>query len=360
MLVPDLSGEGAQARILCANLPPDRFRVTIGALVPAADSTEELRAQGITIQSVAVRHILDFNGIRMLRRTVRDAGTDLLHTWGVAAARAARFLVSTEAEVGNRPRLVVSGASSPGSGIGGWVAARQVRKADRVIAVTRAEGERYRRMQVAAERLTRISPSTDRAIPVKHDRERSIRGLELPADARLIVAEGHSEGGIGSRDVIAAFDMLRYDYSQLHLAYLGAGSEATGLEQFGRALAFDDFRIRFVSGDASSLAARRFAELSVIVKPRGGIAEALAAMSAGKPVIGWWNPDLAEIVDEGVTGFLVPLGDRAGLAGKIKLLLDDPRLAARLGEAGRARASERFDLHRMTEQFARVYTELLG
>ena len=66
----------------------------------------------------------------------------------------------------------------------------------------------------------------------------------------------------------------------------------------------------------------------------------------------------AEVVEDGATGYLVPVGDRAALAAQARALIDDPATAARLGEAGRDRAAERFSAAKMIEQFARVYAEL--
>ena len=49
----------------------------------------------------------------------------------------------------------------------------------------------------------------------------------------------------------------------------------------------------------------------------------------------------------------------AGVAFKVaQLLLAEPELATRLGEAGRARAAERFGVERLADQHARVYQEL--
>src|SRR5207302_216751 len=80
-----------------------------------------------------------------------------------------------------------------------------------------------------------------------------------------------------------AFDMLRYDARDLHLVVSGAGSAATALEQFGRALAFDDFRIHFAPCGPARAAAVRLASAVWVTAPRGGTDEALEAMAAGIP-----------------------------------------------------------------------------
>src|SRR5262249_31521369 len=109
---------------------------------------------------------------------------------------------------------------------------------------------------------------------------------------------------VGPKDAIVAFDMLRYDAKDLYLVVFGAGAEAPALEQFGRSLAFDDFRIRFAPGDWNRASGVRLAEAVFVTSPSGGVEEALEAMAAGRPVVGWRTPELTEIVDDRATAVL--------------------------------------------------------
>ena len=64
----------------------------------------------------------------------------------------------------------------------------------------------------------------------------------------------------------------------------------------------------------------------------------LEAGAFGKPVIGSLGCGATEAIEDGVTGFLAPQNDPAVVADRLATILGDPRLAARLGEAGRQRA----------------------
>jgi glycosyltransferase involved in cell wall biosynthesis len=357
-LVSDLApdGDSATARVLALGLPRDRFRVAVGVLGPATGlAVEELRAADVAIHSVPIRHLFDLDGVRRFRRVVREGVPAVIHTFGSSAARLARLVLS-RGDTGNTPRLVVSCAAMPGSGVTGWLAARQIRRADRVIPATRAEGDRYRGFGVPGEILTRIAPAAPEPLAVA-DRDALLLRFGVPPGARIIVASGSPHRGAKLKDAIAAFDMLRYDAPDLHLVIFGAGSAATSLEHFGRALAFDDYRVHFAD-PADRAAAVGLATAVWVADPWGGADEVLEAMAAGKPVVGWNTADLAEVMDDRVTGFLVPPGDRAALATAARILLEEPAKAAALGAAGRARAAERFGIARMVEQFARVYAEL--
>ena len=329
-----MCGDAAAARVLSIALVNDRFRVTVGVLGPATGPVvEELRAVGVAVHSVPIRHALDLNGARRLRHTIREANPSVVHACGASAARTARLLVSRSRDEGNTPRLVVSGATNTGGGLSSWLAARQLRRADRVIPATRADGDRYRRLGVPAERLTLIAPAAPTAIPTL-DRAAFCRELDIPPRSRLILAGGRAETGVGPKDAIVAFDMLRYDAKDLYLVLYGAGGNTKALEQFGRGLAFDDFRVRFAPSVSNRASAMRLADAVFVTSVRSGVEEALEAMAAAKPVLGWNTADLAEIVADKSTGVLVPVGDRAALASCTRPLLENPTSARRLGEAG--------------------------
>lgn len=63
------------------------------------------------------------------------------------------------------------------------------------------------------------------------------------------------------------------------------------------------------------------------------------AMAAGLPVVASDVPGYDEVVTDGVEGFLVPPRDPAAVAAAAGTILDDPGLAARFSQAGRARAA---------------------
>src|SRR5581483_1337666 len=66
---------------------------------------------------------------------------------------------------------------------------------------------------------------------------------------------------------------------------------------------------------------------------------ALEAQAAGRPVIASRLPGLAAVVADGKTGLLAPPNDPPTWAALTRRLFDDPELARRLGDAGRAAVS---------------------
>ncbi len=85
----------------------------------------------------------------------------------------------------------------------------------------------------------------------------------------------------------------------------------------------------------------------------------LEAMATGLPVVATHSGGLPEVVQDGVTGDLVPPGDATRLAQRILALLEEPERRAAYGRAGELRARREFPLERMVRGWSTLYRELL-
>ena len=85
---------------------------------------------------------------------------------------------------------------------------------------------------------------------------------------------------------------------------------------------------------------------------------AIEAMASGTPVVASRIGGLPEVVEDGVTGFLVEPGNVAELRARLAEVLADPRLAERLGRNGRERVLERFTWAACAERCVSAYSEL--
>ncbi|MBW8878137.1 MAG: N-acetyl-alpha-D-glucosaminyl L-malate synthase BshA [Acidobacteria bacterium] len=87
---------------------------------------------------------------------------------------------------------------------------------------------------------------------------------------------------------------------------------------------------------------------------------ALEAMSCAVPVIAAAAGGLPEVVDDGVTGFLRPVGDVEGMAAAALRLLGDEDLRRRMGEEGRRQAVERFSQDAVVTRYRALYEKVTG
>jgi glycosyltransferase involved in cell wall biosynthesis len=85
----------------------------------------------------------------------------------------------------------------------------------------------------------------------------------------------------------------------------------------------------------------------------------IEAMMSGVPVVASNVGGVAEAVQHGATGLLVPPGDAGALSDALRALLDDAERRREYGEAGRQRALAHFTEARMVADIDRIYTRVL-
>ena len=83
----------------------------------------------------------------------------------------------------------------------------------------------------------------------------------------------------------------------------------------------------------------------------------LEAAACGKPIVTTDMPGCRETVTEGISGFLVPPGDAAAVADRLRRLIADPALRLSMGEAARAKALAEFADTRIVAETLSVYRE---
>ena len=124
----------------------------------------------------------------------------------------------------------------------------------------------------------------------------------------------------------------------------------------------------FLPGEISTAEVHAlFAAADVFCLPSVNRAEAFGlvlveAMASGRPIVATDIPGsgVPWVNQHGMTGLNVPVRDPAALAGAIRLLLDDPALAARYGAAARQRYLDHFTARSMVALLQGIYAGLLG
>ena len=103
-----------------------------------------------------------------------------------------------------------------------------------------------------------------------------------------------------------------------------------------------------------------YGQVDIVVVPsliEGFGLTAAEAMAAALPVVGTRTEGLLDLVEDGITGYLVAPGDSAGLAARIIDLLKDREKRGAMGRAGNQRVKDQFSVERFRVAMHDLYTQ---
>ena len=175
--------------------------------------------------------------------------------------------------------------------------------------------------------------------------------------ASLIRQKGHAP-------LLEALALLAARGLRLPCELIGEGPQRAALEEQARSLGLAD-SVAFLGNRPHAEVRQRLAAAQLFVLPcidlRGqgehvdGIPVALMeAMAMGLAVVSTRVSGIPELIEDGVSGLLVPERDAAALAEALARLAADAALRASLGRAARRRVEERFDLETNTARLAEL------
>ncbi len=179
----------------------------------------------------------------------------------------------------------------------------------------------------------------------------------IPEDAPIVGVVARLEAEKGHRTLIDAWPEVVAAVPNAWLLVIGEGSERDALEAEAASLGVSE-RIVF-TGRREDVPAVT-AALDVAVLPSYREAQGLSvleAMALGRPVIASKVGGIPEMIEDGVTGLLVPPNDCDALAGAIIRLLTDHPLADMIGKRGHDMVHDRFCIELMVESIESIYDE---
>jgi glycosyltransferase involved in cell wall biosynthesis len=354
----DRAGAEKQMGLLARGLPREEFEVHVCALSRGGPLLAELVAAGVPTTVIGQRWPLDPQACWRLRRHVARLRPDLIHTWRFAA-HVCGHVVGRACGV----KCLIAGPDcvAPGKGwfelaADGYVA----RHSSRVVLSSTEMRDRWVRCGLPAEKVRVIPSGVAPAEPPAGTRRQLLEELGLPAQSRLVGLVGGLWPRKRIKDAIWAADLLKVIRDDVHLLIVGAGPHRDRLWKFRDQVLIRD-KVHFLGerGDVPRLLPH-FDVFWSASAYEGQSNAILEAMAAGVPVVATDIPGTRDLVVHETTGYLVPVGDRAGLTRWTNKLLDDAALARRLGQAGRQRALGEFSAEKMIERHAEMYRELLG
>jgi glycosyltransferase involved in cell wall biosynthesis len=269
-----------------------------------------LSSVGLDVVQLGFGGPLDLLTRRRLRAALRSFAPRVVVAW---MNRAARFAP--------RGDWVLTGR------LGGYYDLRYYRHCDHLIGNTRGIVDWIARQGWPAARvhhLPNFSPDMADAVPAS---------LGLPDGARIVLALGRLHRNKGFDVLVRALPAM----PGVHAVIAGDGPERAALLALaGREGVADRLHLLgWRNETASLLAASDLLVCPSRHEPLGNVV--IEAWSARRPVVAAASDGLRELITSGRDGMLVPTEDPDALANAIVNLLDDPRQAAALAEAGRLR-----------------------
>jgi glycosyltransferase involved in cell wall biosynthesis len=278
------------------------------------------------------------------------AEADVIHTHHLRSAP------SRLAAVNARVRRIPTAVTDHGLPGGDW-AGLLPRLFDRFLTVSaysarelRAPASRTRVIYGGAD-PDRFAPDADEArrgvlfvgrVTPHKGLDRLIEALPEHADLRVVGSAGH-DAGLPERQYPS---LLRRLAARRPVQFLGAVPDADLPPLYRRA------QVVALPSVHRTCYGREIAVSELL-----GLA-AIEAMASGTPVVASRLGGLPEVVDDGVTGFLVEPGNVGELRARLAEVLADSRLAHRLGQNGRERVLERFTWEACAGRCLAAYSEL--
>ena len=185
------------------------------------------------------------------------------------------------------------------------------------------------------------------------------RELGFPSSARLVTVFSRLNPMKGVEYFLDAAMVLASRFPDVCFLVAGDGGSKIELEERARRLGLGQ-RIVFAGFRCDVRDLLSEAALSVLPSLSEGTSNTLLeSMAAGIPVIATRVGGNPEVIEDGISGLLVPPRDSAALAAAMIRLLEDEDLALRLGHAGMLRVSELFSLSGSVHKTENLYQRLV-
>ncbi len=347
-------GAERQLALLAGSLPQD-VEVRVWGL-GGGPYVRVLREQGVPVDLSERRGRFDPSPVLGLWDLVRSWRPDVLHTWGwmsvaaalpVAAAYRVPVVDGTIRNATVNPRFVVprrAGIAASrlvvANSLAGLRAWRVAADKGRVV---------YNGFDPARlERLEAAAPASDGA--------RRPRAFTVVMTGRMEPAKDFTSFIAAARLVTASADDGAWRF-----VCAGGGGDRLRLARLAAPL-MRSGRLAMVDAGLEALDLVRHADVGVLltdnaVHGEGCSNSLLEYMACSLPVICTDSGGNREVVEDGVTGFVVPPGEPQAVVRDLHRLREDPELRRAMGERGRARLGRLFTVPRMVDGWRRVYEE---
>lgn len=312
-------------------------------------------SEGLDFVPLAPSHELDLKAGWRMSRLFKRLRPDIVHAHDPHAVSMAALGISMSG-LQPEPPLVASRRVDfrlKGNSFSKW----KYRQVDAFITASAAIADILVNDGIPPTRVTTVHEGID-VDRISHVEAARVHGeFWLPTHAPIVGNIGALVAHKGQKHLVDAAALVLREVPDAHFLILGEGELRSALEHQVKHLHLEK-HVLLPGFRSDVLALLKGFDLFVMPSETEGLGTSiLDAMACEKAVVATTAGGIPEVVENGVTGILVPPGDGKSLAGAIVTLLRDEPLRRRLGEAGLARVRERFTVERMVTGTLRVYEE---
>lgn len=366
VVISNLSVGGAQKQVVLNAKYADKDRYDVSVFCTSTYATsgpgalsKELEQAGVSIELAKRRFRFDLLFIFQLAGLLRLRQVDIVHSHLFAPslwARLAAFLART-------PVVLVTehGLSLWKNRVHIAIDRILMNCTDMFIAVSDAVRQlRLERERIPADKIVTLynSVDSDGFLAAGRDVAKIREELGLREYDRVIGFVGRLAPIKGLETLIRAVGMLR-DIPNLRLVLVGSGSQKEHLRALSRELGMEG-KVLFTGyrSDIPSLLA--LFEIAVLPSYMEACPTVLLEyMFAGKPVVASRVGGITELVVDGENAFLIPPAQVDVLAGRLRFLLDNPKIGLEMGRSGYEYAVQNFSVRDQVMRLESFYEELL-
>ena len=186
------------------------------------------------------------------------------------------------------------------------------------------------------------------------------RQLGIPEKATVILFIGRLTADKGIPELVEAFSRLDEQVPDVRLLLVGCFEEEDPLPLDTRRKLENHPHIVFAGAVQDTPMVYAAADIAVLPSHREGLPTVvLEAQAAGKPVVGASATGIVDVIIDGETGLLFPVGDVAALTNALTRLIKDTVLARKLESAGQKRVNHEFQQGQVWDALYRAYLEVL-
>lgn len=351
----------------------ERVLATLGAAAPAAGFQFEvavlsqpgshrsamepvLASAGVSTRYLSIRRLSDPRALPRLASAIRSSGCDVVHAHledaatlvPVAARLAGRRTVCTFHHVvvplarreALKERLAISVANRSAG----------------VVFVSRYSLDSFalayggpRKNWCVVENAVDLDAFTHRPATMPPE-------LMAPDGAPVVTMVGALRIRKGQAVALRAWPAVLRRFPHARLLLVGDGIEREALRARCAALGLSE-RVIFAGTRTDVSRLMRASSLVILPSEHEALPTTLIeAAACGRPVVASDVDGIPEVVIDGETGLLVPVGDEVALADAVSALLEDEPLRLRMGARARELAEERFSAYHWAERLCEVYT----